>query len=165
MRTRLMTVSISAMTLAGALTVNAQAPQAPQSAPMPQAQPPIERAAPAADAQSTPATAAGQTLVIVGCLKSEEAVPGLKASVTERAGLNEDYVLTDVKMSPSSSVSGIGLAPKYEVEGIAGSDLKKHINHQVELTGTIASTDGKDKDAPDFKATNLKMVSATCTPQ
>ena len=165
MRTRLMTVSISAMTIAGALTLSAQqAPQAPQSTPMPQAQPPIERAAPAADAQSTPATA-GQTLVIVGCLKSEEAVPGLKASVTERAGLNEDYVLTDVKMSPSSAVSGIGLAAKYEVEGIAGSDLKKHINHQVELTGTIASTDGKDKDAPDFKATNLKMVAATCTPQ
>jgi len=156
MRTRLMTAGLSAMTLAGVMTLSAQAPQ---STPAPQAQSAAERPAAADAATSSPA----QTLTIVGCLKPEDAVPGLKPNIVERAGVSEDYILTDVRMSPSSAVSGIGLAPKYEVEGIARTELKKHINHQVELTGTIITPgDTKGNDAPDFKATNLKMLSATC---
>ena len=66
-------------------------------------------------------------------------------------------------MSPSSSVSGIGVATRYEVEGIAEAELKKHIGHQVELTGQAVQGAAPAADeAADFKATAIKMVAATC---
>ena len=40
---------------------------------------------------------------------------------------------------------------------------KKHLGHQVEITGRIAQATGVTADdVPDFQATSLKMVSATC---
>lgn len=83
-------------------------------------------------------------------------------ALVERAGVTEDYILTNVKMAPGSAVSGIGLSTMYEIEGIPGADLKKHINHQVELTGIVAPDRRMDDDAPDFKAVTMKMISATC---
>ena len=56
------------------------------------------------------AVPANATITISGCLKEEKDVPALKPSAAEKAGMGEDYVLTDVKMSPSSSVSGIGIS-------------------------------------------------------
>lgn len=164
MRTRLTTMTVSAMTIAGALTLTAQSPQTPSSPQtQPQTQAPMDRRPPATDAQRTP-PASAQTITIVGCLKPESDVPGLKPNVVERAGVTEDYILTDVKMAPSSPVSGLALADKYEVEGIAAAELKKHINHQVELTGTLTTpADARDTEAPDFHATSMKMVSATCS--
>ena len=77
--------------------------------------------------------------------------------------MTEDYILTDVKMSPSSSVSGIAVSTKYEIEGIAEDELKKHLNHQVELTGQITQAAATSSDStPDFRATSLKMLAATC---
>ena len=55
--------------------------------------------------------------MITGCLKAEKDVPGMKPNVAERAGISEDYILTGVKMSAASKVSGIALANRYEVEG------------------------------------------------
>lgn len=104
--------------------------------------------------------------MISGCLKEEKDVPGLKPNVAERAGVSEDYILTDVKMSSASKVAGIALAPRYEIEGIDKDELKKHLNHQVEVTGTItqAAPSGNDATA-DFHGTSLKMLAATCTAQ
>ena len=65
-----------------------------------------------------------------------------RAGTSQSAGVTEDYILIDVKMAPSSTVSGIASAPRYEIEGIGEADLKKHLNHQVEFTGTITQPDG-----------------------
>jgi hypothetical protein len=148
MRVKLMTVAFAA---AAAMTLNAQAPP-PQSAPTPQTPP---RPSPSI-AQEAQKAATNQTITITGCLKETKDVPGLKAT--------EDVVLTDAKMSPSSAVSGIGVAARYQVAGLAEAELKKHLNHQVELTGTAAAAaPGAAADsAPDFKATAIKMVAATC---
>ena len=167
-------LTITALMLASAMTLNAQTPQqAPQTTP-PQAPAAPAAAAPAAAPQAerqTPVTdsaraQAGQAITITGCLKEEKDVPGLKPNVAERAGVSEDYILTNVKMAASSKVSGIALATRYEVEGPSNDELKKHINHQVELTGTItqAAPAGNDETA-DFKATAVKMVAATCPAQ
>lgn len=153
MRTRFMT--IAALVGASALTIGAQTPQ-PQLQ-----QPPAPGAADTT--QRTPPAADQQVVIVRGCLKEEKDVPGLTPNLVERVGITEDYVLTMVKMAPNSTVSGIGLASKYEIEGISEAELKKHLNHEVELTGTITQATATDTDpTPDFKATSLKMVAATC---
>jgi len=133
----------------------------PQATPAPQ-QPPDN---PQPTAMQTPnrAQPANPSITIAGCLQEEKNVPGLKPNPVERAGVTEDYVLTNVKISPSSSVSGIGVSSKYEIEGIAESELKKHLNHQVEVTGQILQPAEASDTTPDFRATSIKMLAATCT--
>jgi len=145
MRNRLMTATMTAITVAGVISLNAQTQQPPTAQP-----------------QTQPA-ASGQMLTITGCLKEEKAVPGEQPNLAERAGVTEDYILDNVKMAASSTVSGLALAPRYEIEGIDQSDLKKHVNHQVEITGTITqpAPEGNDTTA-DFRGTSIKMLSATC---
>ena len=161
MRTLMMTGTLTALTIAGAITLNAQTPQAPS--PSPQAPPQVQQ--PMRDAART--GTADQAITITGCLKAEKDVAGLKPNVAEKAGVTDDYVLTNVKIAAGSAVSGIGVGPMYEVEGISEADLKKHVGHQVELMGSIAATAATAAgaavtDAPDFNATSLKMVAATC---
>jgi len=158
MNTRLITV---AMVAAASMTLSAQAPQ---SATTPQSP---DRPSPTATQVPNRATPASAPITISGCLKEEKNVPALKPSLFEKAGITDDYVLTGVKVSPSSAVSGIGVSTKYEIEGIEEAELKKHLNHQVELTGQIVQPDpgAAVKDAPDFRATSLKMLAATCDAQ
>ena len=166
MRIRLMTMAALVMT--GALTINAQTPQRP---PDPQ-QPPETQS----DTQRS-ATANAQVITVTGCLKAEKDVPGRRPNV-ESGGTTEDYVLTNVKMSQASTTSGIGLAATYDVEGVADAELQKHVNHQVEIVGTLSRGDEKgnrgaaaatgssaaaNADLPQLFATSVKMVSATCT--
>lgn len=150
----------SAVVLAGALcagfaTVSAQTPMPP----------PISLSTPATSQAPAGQATMPAALSIVGCLKDEKDVPGLKPSVVERAGITEDYILVEVKAAPGSAVSGLALGAMYEIEGIAEAELKKHLGHQVEITGRIDTTDSGDrdrKDVPDFNATSLKMIAATC---
>jgi hypothetical protein len=132
-----------AMTMTGTLMMSAQTP-AP------------------ADRQH-PATAT-DTLKLTGCLKLEKDVPGLKPSVAEQVGISDDYILTNAMLSKDSSVAGIGVSPMYEIKGITKAELKKHLNHQVEIEGMIGAP-GVEGNAPDFTATSLKMLAATCPAQ
>ncbi len=146
---------IAALVAAGALSINAQTPQ-PQT---PQTQP---RPTTGDTTQRTQPATADQVVVVTGCLKEEKNVAGLTPNPAERAGITEDYILTDVKMAQSSKVSGLALGAMYEVEGIAEDELKKHLNHQVEVTGTIGGTATADDRTPNFRASSLKMLSASC---
>jgi hypothetical protein len=124
-------------------------------------------------AQSQPGAPAAQPadpIKVTGCLKNEKDVPGLKPNVVERAGVTEDYILTEVKLAADSKTSAIGLATMYEIEGIAESDLKTHLNHQIEVTGQLSKVEtgaaaanaSNRGDVPDFYATGFKMLAATC---
>jgi len=161
MRTLMMTGTLTALTLVGSISLNAQTPQTPPSNPA--VTPQAER--PASDSQRATGNA-DQAITITGCLKEEKDVPGLKPNPAEKAGVTDDYVLTNVKIAAGSAVSGIGVGTMYEVEGISEAELKKHVGHQVELMGRIAQpmagTTASATDAPDFNATSLKMVAATC---
>lgn len=110
-------------------------------------------------------TPKAQTLTITGCLKPENDVPGLKPDSLERLGTNLDFILTNVKMAEGSNVSGLALEPNYEIEGVNWAELLKHINHQIEVTGSVSDSGNKEKtDAADFKATSFKMISTSCEP-
>jgi hypothetical protein len=132
MRTQL--IAIAALVGASAFSVNAQTPQT-----RPPSQPQEQRPATPRTGDTTQrADATGaQTVTVTGCLKAEKDVPGRRPNAAERAGVTEDYILTGVKMAQSSATSGIGLAPMYEIEGISEAELQKHLNHQVEITGTL----------------------------
>src|SRR5262245_38718948 len=116
MHNRLVAITIGAFA-AASMTMQAQTPQNP---PTPQSP---DNPRPTITDTQTRATPANPTITISGCLKEEKDVPALKPSAVERAGVTDDYVLTDVKISPGSSVSGIGVSSKYEIEGIAEAEL------------------------------------------
>ena len=168
--------TMAALVTASALTISAQ-----QTKPN-QQQPPRT----GDTTQRSTAAGADQPITVTGCLKAEKDVPGRRPNAAERAGVTDDYILTAVKMAPSSTTSGIGLAAMYEIEGIAEAELQKHLNHQVEITGSLTTGNAMgnrgtapttnpgaerregtpqsttNADLPQLQATSLKMVSATC---
>ena len=148
-----MTTTISAMTIAGVMTLNAQTPtpqttpQQPRPAPQTQqpqtqqpqtTQPQTDRQRGAGGTQAG-SNASERMLTVTGCLQAEKDVPGRRGSVTERAGMGGDYILTNVKMSQGASTSGIGLGSMYQIKGgtVKESELKNHLGHQVEVTGSV----------------------------
>lgn len=180
MRTSFLT--IAAVVAASALTVGAQTPQPQQP-----------RTTGTADTtQRAGQAGAAQAITVTGCLKAEKDVPGRRPNAAERAGVTDDYILTNVKMAQGSTTAGIGLAAMYEIEGIAEAELQKHLNHQVEVTGSLTTGNamgnrgasagttgatgttgtarsdnqaGANADLPELNATSLKMVAATCPAQ
>ena len=155
MYTGLFTVVIAA---AASMPLHAKAPQAPATH-----QPPDHRQ-PTITQSTARATPANPSMTISGCLTQRDATNGAAPKPGER-GMPQDYILTNVKMSPSSTVSGIGVSMKYQILGVSDIELKKHLNHQVELIGQIVppgSTGEPADDTPDFQATTLKMVSLAC---
>lgn len=136
--------------------------QTPQSVPTPQ---PPDHPRPTITQTNARAQVSTPVMTISGCLtegrlgKDATARPKL-----DRTGLTEDYILTDVKMSPSSSVSGIGVSTKYAIQGLPEAELKKHLNHHVELLGQLLAPDPGHPvgSTPHFMATTVKMLSATC---
>jgi len=194
---RVITATTSAIAIAATLTISAQTPTPqtqPQSQPQTQpqtqqTQPQVDRQRPATDTQAS-ATAADRVLTLTGCLQAEKDVPGRRESVTERAGVGEDYILTNVKMAQGTSTSGMGLGSMYQIKGgsVDNDEVKKHLGHQVEVVGSIEAysdirggTSGRDSNSatgtprattsagnsnlPNFKATSLKMIAATCPAQ
>jgi hypothetical protein len=119
-------------------------------------------AAPILTAQTPPRPATtADALKLTGCLKMEKEVPGLKPNVAERAGVTDDYILTNAMLAKDSRVSGIAVAGMYEIEGIPEDQLRSHVNHHVEVDGRIGKP-GIEGDAPDFNATSVRMLAATC---
>ena len=173
MRTNL--IAIAAFVGASVLSLNAQTPQ-PQPPSQPQTQRPTDPRP--GDTTQRAGNPNMQTVTVTGCLKAEKDVPGRSPNAAERAGVTEDYILTSVKMAQTSATAGMGLAAMYEIEGISEAELKKHLNHQVEITGTLSRGDAQgnrgasaaagsaaaaNADLPSLNGTSLKMVSASCT--
>jgi hypothetical protein len=170
------TVLAAGILAAGAINLGAQSPtpQTPQTPQQPTTRTPATPTQDRANAE----------LKLTGCLKEEKDVAGLKPNMAERAGITEDYILTNVKASADSKVSGLAVGNMYEIEGINDTELKKHLNHQIEVTGRIDDpkttgsgtaprtgagagtaanpSDRNRDDVPDFTATSIRMLAATC---
>ena len=178
MRTRFF--AIAALVSASTLAVNAQQQPPEQQRPPQQQRPTIT-----GDQTARPSQPANnQAVTVIGCLKAEKDVPGRRPAI-ERA-TTEDYVLTNVTMAQGSQTAGLGLASTLDIKGLAASELQKHLNHQVEITGSLTqgSMQGErgaapvtnpgaerregtpqstaNADLPDLQATSIKMLAATC---
>lgn len=120
----------------------------------------------------------GQTVTLTGCLVREADAPGQKPSTAERAGIAQDFVLTDVQMrqtspsgtgtpgatpgaSPTMSVSGV----QVKLEGIEEGEVEKHVNQQVEVTGRLDVKGASDPDTPEINVTSIKPTGQSCTPK
>lgn len=143
--------------IAGALAlgVNAGA-QAP-------AQPPQTPETPETAPGATIPEEGGQEVTVEGCLMREADVPGREPNIAERAGVMEDYILTDAKVVEGSEQEGGAAeastrespgAPSaagdtmYQVEGIDDEQLKQHVGSRVQIKGTLENVD-QAQDPPE----------------
>lgn len=137
---------------------------------------------------STPTpTAQEQTAAVTveGCLMREQDVPGRKPNVAERAGVMEDYILTNTKMVKGTAPAAATTAqPKpgeatgtsgsparmYDVKGIDGDQLKPLAGKRVQIDGTFADVTRSPSAAPtedlvDIRGTAIRPVSGECPPK
>ncbi len=115
---------------------------------------------------------------VTGCVMPL-AGPGMTASQpssTAQAAVSQQFMLSNIAMpTPSSSDSMKAWSPasSYILQSEGSVDLSKHLNHKVQITGTVDAAGSPDSSsatagqasgtpAQTFHVTSLKMVSATC---
>ncbi len=140
-----------------------QAPAAPRPDPGPSSTPSAQRSSDTAK------------VTYIGCVR-----PGTGA---------DSFVLESASIAPAAGASssapsavgtsGAGKGTSLNLSPRAGTDLKAHLNHQVEVTGTMAAKTGASasasasageasasagaKPAMNFNVETVKMVAATCS--
>jgi hypothetical protein len=159
--------SAAAGLLALAVGVAAQEPQ-------PYPQTPSQPRSPSAQEQKA-------TVTVEGCLMREQDVPGRKPNVAERAGVLEDYILTNTKIvkgsAPQASTAQArpgeatgtsgALAPMYDVKGIADEQLKTLVGKRVQIDGAFGDVSrspsaGPTEDLVDIRGTAIRSAAGEC---
>jgi hypothetical protein len=129
----------------------------------------------------TPAVQDQPMVTVEGCLVREEDVPGRKPNVAERAGVMEDYILTNAKVIKGAAPKGTmtpkpgeptgtsgKLAPMYDVKGIADEQLKPLAGRRVQIEGRFADVDktppgaGQTEDLVDIRGTTIRAAKGEC---
>jgi hypothetical protein len=142
-------------------------------------QPVPDTQTPAAPTEQRPAasqSAAKDTVTISGCIQNAPAQAAGGASSASGAG--SKYVLANAKAGTGARSSAVGTAgnaataTRYRLDG-EEKTISPHVNHQVEITGTVQPTSasatgaanaspGSAAAGPMLKVDSVKMVSATC---
>jgi hypothetical protein len=134
-----------------------------------------EQATPPSSTQAT--VKAPSAVTIEGCLRSEDQVPGRTPSALDRAGILEDYLLTDAKVVrgsvPVSATTQVNSDVFYRVIGIRDQQLKKLVGKRVQVQGTMAgleqgmrvSTDpaGSGENLPQISGKSIRPVAGSCS--
>lgn len=124
------------------------------------------------------------TATVEGCLMNESDVPGRKPNIAERAGVLEDYILTNAKVvkgkEPMSAAPPSADRPAatpdrkkmFKVTGIDDDELKKHVGRRVQIEGTFANLD-QTRDTPErstpaddlaeIRGTTIRQVGGACS--
>jgi hypothetical protein len=109
-----------------------------------------------------------QTVTVTGCV-----TPDLTANPDPASATTRRFLLSNIEPSGQARVSGYILTPNADV------NLSDHLNHKVQITGTVESvtsssttsqsspstsstTQSSTTTMPSFRVTSVKMVSATC---
>jgi hypothetical protein len=126
--------------LAGAAAVvgvvAAQTPQSPSTS----QEPPRSRTA----AQDRMDMGSDRSIVVTGCLKEEANVPGRQPNVVERAGILEDFILTNARVSTGSAA---GVSSSSSAAGSAGAGSAGQSSAAAgSRSGSTQSAAGPDND-------------------
>ncbi len=117
--------------------------------------------APAGGQQPAAKPDPAKAIVVTGC------VAGGPAAFT----LTNAMAATSTAKPGESPVGTAGISSSYDLTPQAGVELKAHVGHKVEITGTPVMTAPGEKPAPaagakppapKLNVTALKMVSASC---
>lgn len=158
---RILTIALA---LSGSVVLGAQAPTPPPAAPAPAPAPQVQQPA-------QPAAQKAATVTFSGCLK-----PGASAG---------SFILADAAAVPAPSAGAAkpepqargttGATKSYNLmPGKTGDDLSKHMNHRIEVTGTVSPAapgasapatppaGGTPQPTETVNIQTFKMVSATC---
>lgn len=166
MRTNIFATACGVLALAG-FTGSAQTPQTPPTQPT------------TSSAAARPASDDKPTVTVTGCLTGDSKASS-SASPTGASRAAAKYVLTNVQETgaPASSTPSAGAGKSYVLKSDASVDLSAHVNHKVQITGSLdksassatypssatASEKAQDSmNAPTLKVSNLTMVSSTCS--
>jgi hypothetical protein len=154
--------------LASTAVLAAQTPSTPTQTP------------PTTSSQSSSMQSSGKTVTLTGCVTPDlTSSPSASSSSSTSASSSRRFMLSNIDPQSgamSSSATSYLLSPSADV------NLSEHLNHKVQITGTIdnASTSSSTSSqstspstssstqsstasaAPTFRVTSVKMVSATC---
>lgn len=109
---------------------------------------------------------------VEGCLHREADVPGRKPDLVERAGIAEDYILTEtrvVKGGTAASNDATARGTLYDVQGLSADQLKSNLNKRVQIDGTLARQDRASRtaqgkaDLPELNGKAIHAVSGECS--
>ena len=140
-------------------TVGLSAQQAPPTTPP---------AAPGGAQQPAPSAQSSQskTVTLSGCIQNAPAPAGAAASAANAP----KFVLSTKgggATGAGAPVGTSGTATRYQLDGEEKA-ISPHLNHQVEITGTVqpagaAAAAGASGAGPTLKVDSVKMVAATCS--
>jgi len=168
MRNKSMTAAVVALTMAGGLTIQAQGSQTRPTPGASQAQP---------DARQS------GSITVTGCLREES--PGNTGSATgsgsatagsggttagmagrssqDKSNTAQSFVLTDARVAQGSNTSALGSASRFQIQGVADAELRKHVGHQVEVTGRLVGAMGMEKSGMAAGSTGSTGSGSTAT--
>jgi hypothetical protein len=156
-------LTVAAGILGAVTTLGAQAPSQQSPADRPTNQPAIQQPSP------QPNEAARNEVTISGCLK-----PGVSPG---------SFILADAGMAPEmpagqnappAAKGTTGSTKRYDLVAKPGEDLTKHLNHKVEVTGTVSASRPPSAPVPEaapatavqptetLTVQTFKMVAAAC---
>jgi hypothetical protein len=120
-------------------------------------------------------------VVVDGCVAAEREIPGRQPNVAERAGVGEDYILTNAVMVkgkppvelPDDTGGPVSnaLRPMYELGGLTEDQLKPLVGHRVRIEGTFTNTNRDPHTGPlnddlvELTGTSIRQVAGSCLPK
>jgi hypothetical protein len=136
-------------------------------------------------AASQPAMAPAQSVTVEGCLVKEKDVPGRAPNPAEKAGVMEDYILTNARIKDGAGATAPtaeqptgtsgSKGPMFEVRGLDSQKLEQFVGQRVEIVGKIDPKDIAERsrekaspagepagDLPEIQASNIKKADGTC---
>jgi hypothetical protein len=157
-----------ASSLTVGLSAQAEPPATQSQQPVTQAQPAPRNPQPAPPAQQ-PATTQLTKTTVGGCIQNAPpAAPAAGATTSTPAAASASrFDLANAKIVTPAPVGTAGTstpAVRYRLEGDEKL-ITPHLNHQVEITGTVSPAAGNAVTAaPTLKVESVKMVAAACPP-
>jgi len=123
--------------------------------------------APAPARGGAPQAGASKSITVSGCIQNAPAATA-KADAGGAAASASSGAKFILAMKPAGGAAGggavgtAGSATRYQLDGEEKA-ISPHLNHQVEVTGTLDSAASAGAAGPTLKVESVKMVSATCS--